>query len=89
MFGRTRTPSDSAPTHAKTGTDQLLGERCAEGVQFVRALRGSVEQVTDGDGAARRHHIQRCGAQKSNRESFILRGDFHLVYVTILDFGGR
>lgn len=34
-------------------TDQLLGERRAEGVQLVGALRGPVQQVADGDGGRR------------------------------------
>lgn len=55
-------------THRKTGTDQLLGEFCAEGVQYVGALRGSVEQVADGDGTARRRHIQHCGAWEDDRD---------------------
>lgn len=59
---------DSANTHRETDTDQLMGECCAESVQYVRALRGSVEQVTDGDGAARRRHIQHCGAWENDRD---------------------
>lgn len=61
-------PSESAHTHTHTGTDQVVGESRAEGVQFVRALGGSVEQVADGNGTARRHHIQHYGAQKHDRD---------------------
>lgn len=49
-------------THTQTGTDQLLGERRAERVQFVRVLRGALEQLVDGDGSAHRHHTQHCEA---------------------------
>lgn len=44
-----------------TGADQVLGECCAEGVHYVGALRGSVEQVIDGDSTACNHHnVQHC-----------------------------
>lgn len=55
-------------THTLRGTDQDLAECCAEGVQCVRALRGSVEQVTDGDGTARCHWIQHCITWKYERD---------------------
>lgn len=38
-------------------THEVVGERCAEGVEFVRVLSGSLQQVTDGDAAAHRHHV--------------------------------
>lgn len=49
---------ETVQPHTNTGTDQILGESGAEGVQRVRALRSPIKQVTDGDGTARRHHTQ-------------------------------
>lgn len=49
------------------GTDQVLSQHCAEGVQRVRALRCPVEQVADGNGTACRHGIQHCGARRHDR----------------------
>lgn len=65
--------ADRANTHTHTGTDQVLGERCAEGVHYVRVLGGSVEQVADGDGAARCHRVQHCGGWRYDRhhQSFV------------------
>lgn len=42
------------------GTDHFLGEQRAEGVHFIRALRGPVQQVTDGNGPAHGHHANHC-----------------------------
>lgn len=51
-------------THCAS-TDQVVGERRAEGVDHVRALRGSIEEVADGDGCARCQRAQHWNRDKS------------------------
>lgn len=59
---------ETVQSHTNTGTDQIFGESCAEGVQHVRALRSSIKQVIDGDGTARCHHAQHWGSWISMKE---------------------
>lgn len=69
-------------THCAS-TDQVVGERRAEGVDHVRALRGSIEEVADGDGCAR---CQRAQHWSRDSGKSVKGGGGHIIHRPIVSF---